>query len=155
MNTKEQILDLYYNEHLKQNEIAKIIGKTCPYVSKVVKTDKRNKQEKESRKKTNAENRKVYLQEYFKTYNRPKKDDNRYEQMVAQQKQDAMELSYTTNIMSDYAFATWNLSAYHTNSKGNLVVDRKLKVGFDIPKTINMNIKVPIQKYKHVCCFSR
>lgn len=155
MNTKEQILDLYYNEHLKQNEIAKIIGKSCPYVSKVVKTDKRNKQEKESRKKTNAENRKVYLQEYFKTYNRPKKDDNSYEQMVAQQKQDAMELSFTTNIMSDYAFAKWNLSAYHTNSKGNLVVDRKLKVGFDIPKTINMNIKVPIQKYKHVCCFSR
>ena len=75
--------------------------------------------------------------------------------MVAQQKQDAMELSFTTNIMSDYAFAKWYLSAYHTNSKGNLVVDRKLKVGFDIPKTINMNIKVPIQKYKHVCCFSR
>ena len=155
MNTKEQILDLYYNEHLKQNEIAKIIGKSCPYVSKVVKTGKRNKQEKESRKKTKAENRKVYLQEYIKTYNRPKKDDNSYEQMVAQQKQDAMEFSFTTNIMSDYAFAKWNLSAYHTNSKGNLVVDRKLKVGFDIPKIINMNIKVPIQKYKHVCCFSR
>ena len=72
MNTKEHILDLYYNHHLKQNEIAKIVGKSCPYVSKVVKTDKRNKQEKETRKKTNAENRKVYLQEYFKTYDRPK-----------------------------------------------------------------------------------
>ena len=53
MNTKEQILDLYYNEHLKQNEIAKVVGKSCPYVSKVVKTDDRNKQEKENRKKTN------------------------------------------------------------------------------------------------------
>lgn len=155
MNTKEQILDLYYNGHLKQNEIAKIVKKSCPYVSKVVKADNRNKQEKETRKKTNAENRKVYLQEYFKTYDRPKKNDNSYEQMIAQQKQDAMELSYTTNNMSDYAFAKWNSNVYHTNSKGNLVIDRKLKVGFDIPKTINMNIKVPIQKYKHVCCFSR
>lgn len=148
MNTKEQILNLYYNRHLKQNEIAKIVGKSCPYVSKVVKTDKRNKQEKETRKKTSAENRKVYLQEYFKTYDRPKKDDNSYEQMVAQQKQDAMELSYTTNNMSDYAFAKWNSSAYHTNSKGNLVIDRKLKVGSDVPKSINMNIKVSTQKYK-------
>lgn len=155
MNTKEQILDLYYNHHLKQNEIAKIVGKSCPYVSKVVKANNRNKQEKEIRKKTNAKNRKVYLQEYFKTYDRPKKDDNSYEQMIARQKQDAIELSYTTNNMSDYAFAKWNSSAYHTNSKGNLVIDRKLKVGFDIPQTINMNIKVPIQKYKHVCCFSR
>lgn len=56
MSTKEQILDLYYNQHLKQNEIAKIVGKSCPYISKVVKADKRNKQEKETRKKTNAWN---------------------------------------------------------------------------------------------------
>lgn len=150
MNTKEQILDLYYNEHLKQNEIAKIVGKSCPYVSKVVKADNRNKQEKENRKKTNAENRKVYLQEYFKTYDRP---NNSYEQMLAQQKQDAMELSYTNNNMSDYALAKWS-SIYHTNSKGNLVMDRKLKVGSDVPKSINMNIKVPTQKYKNRYVYS-
>ena len=154
MNTKEQILDLYYNQHLKQNKIAKIVGKSCPYVSKVVKADNRNKQEKETRKKTNAENRKVYLQEYFKTYDRPKKDDNSYEQMVAQQKQDAMELSYNSNTMSDYVFAKWNSSAYHTNNKGNLVIDRKLKVGYDVPKSINMNIKVPTQKYKNRYVYS-
>lgn len=148
LDTKEQILNLYYNEHLKQNEIAKIVGKSCPYISKVVKTDKRNKQEKENRKKTNAENRKVYLQEYFKTYDRPKKDDNTYEQVLAQQKQDAMELSYNNNTMSDYALAKWS-SIYHTNNKGNLSIDSKLKVGADIPKSINMNIKVPTQKYKN------
>lgn len=153
MNTKEQILDLYYNQHLKQNEIAKIVEKSCPYVSKVVKADNRNKQEKENRKKTNAESRKVYLQEYFKTYDRPKKDDNSYEQMIAQQKQDSLELSYSNN-MSDYAFAKWNSSAYHTNSKGNLVIDRKLKVGFDVPKSINMNVKVPTQKYKNRYVYS-
>lgn len=153
MDTKEQILNLYYNRHLKQNEIAKILGKSCPYISKVVKTDKRNKQEKETRKKTNAENRKVYLQEYFKTYDRPKKDDNSYEQMLAQQKQDAMELSYNNNTMSDYALAKWS-SIYHTNSKGNLSIDSKLKVGADIPKTINMNIKVPTQKCKYIYVYS-
>ena len=154
MNTKEQILDLYYNRHLKQNEIARIVGKSCPYVSKVVKTDKRNKKEKESRKKTNAENRKVYLQEYFKTYARPKKDDNSYEQMIAQQIQDSMELSFSNNNISDYAFVKWNSSAYHTNNKGNLVIDRKLKVGFDVPKSVNMTIKIPTQKYKNRCVYS-
>ena len=153
MNTKEQILDLYYNRHLKQNEIAKIVGKSCPYISKVVKADNRNKQEKETREKTNAENRRVYLQEYFKTYDRPKKDDNSYEQMLAQQKQDAMELSYTNDNMSDYALAKWS-SIYHTNSKGNLVLYRNLKVGFDVPKSININIKVPTQKYKNRYVYS-
>lgn len=84
MSNKEKILDLYYNHHLKQNKIAEIVGTTTQYVSKVVRADKRNKQEKEKRKEENSENRKVYLQEYFKTYDRPKKEDNSYEQMLAQ-----------------------------------------------------------------------
>ena len=154
MSNKEKILDLYYNQHLKQNEIAKLVGTTAQYVSKVVRADKRNKEEKEKRKIENFENRKVYMQEYFKTYNRPKKDDNSYEQMVAQQRQDSLELSFSNNIISDYAFAKWNSSAYHTNSKGNLVLNRNLKVGFDVPKSINMNIKVPTQKYKNRCVYS-
>ena len=154
MSNKEQILNLYYNEHLKQKEIADIVGTSTQYVSKVVRADKRNKQEKEKRKKENSENRKVYLQEYFKTYDRPKKEDNSYEQMLAQQKQDSMELSYSRQNISDYTFAKWNSSAYHTNSKGNLVLNRNLKVGFDVPKSINMNIKVPTQKYKHKYCYS-
>ena len=146
MSNKEKILDLYYNQHLKQNEIAKIVDTTTQYVSKVVRTDKRNIEEKEKRKKENSENRKIYLQEYFKTYNRPKKDDNSYEQMIAQQIQDSMELSFSNSNISDYAFVKWNSSAYHTNNKGNLVIDRKLKVGFDVPKSVNMNIKIPTQK---------
>lgn len=154
MSNKEKILDLYYNQHLKQNEIAKLVGTTAQYVSKVVRADKRNKEEKEKRKTENSENRKVYMQEYFKTYNRPKKDDNTYEQMVAQQIQDSLELSFSNNIISDYAYAKWNSSAYHTNSKGNLVLNRNLKVGFDVPKSINMNIKVPTQKYKNRCVYS-
>lgn len=154
MTNKEKILDLYYNQHLKQNQVAKIVGVTTQYVSKIVRTDKRNKQEKENRKQENKEKRKVYLREYFKTYDRPTKEDNTYEQLMALQRQDAIELSYSSNNISDYAFSKWNSSAYHTNSKGNLVIDRKLKVGFDVPKSINMNIKVPTQKYKNKYVYS-
>ena len=49
MSNKEKILDLYYNQHLKQNEIAKLVGISTQYVSKVVRADKRNKEEKEKR----------------------------------------------------------------------------------------------------------
>lgn len=154
MSNKEQILDLYYNEHLKQKEIADIVGTSTQYVSKVVRADKRNKEEKENRKQTNSEKRKIYMQNYFKTYNRPKKEDLAYQQMIAQLEQDILELSFKNNNTSDYDFAKWNSSAYHTNSKGNLVLNRNLKVGFDVPKSINMNIKVPTQKYKHKYCYS-
>lgn len=154
MNTKEHILDLYYNKHLKQNEIAKIVGKSSPYISRIVKADKRNNQEKETRKQINKEKRIAYLQDYFTNYERPKKSDNTYEQMKAVQKQDAMELSYNNQHLSDYTYVKCNLGAYHRNSNGNLIIDRKLNVGFDVPKKLNMNIKVPTQKYKHKYCFS-
>ena len=154
MNNKEQILDLYYNKHLKQKEIADIVGTSTQYVSKVVRADSRINQEKESRKQTNSEKRKIYMQNYFKTYDRPKKEDLAYQQMIAQIEQDILELSFKNNNISDYAFVKWNSSAYHTNSKGNLVLNRNLKVGFDVPKSINMNIKVPTQKYKHKYCYS-
>lgn len=158
MSNKEQILDLYYNEHLKQKEIADIVGTSTQYVSKVVRGDKRNKEEKENRKQTNSEKRKIYMQNYFKNYDRPKKEDLAYQQMIAQLEQDILELSCknnnNNNNISDYSYAKWNSSAYHTNSNENLVLNRNLKVGFDVPKSINMNIKVPTQKYKHKYCYS-
>ena len=62
MSNKDKILDLFYNEHLKQKEIADIVGTSTQYVSKVVRADKRNKEEKENRKQTNSEKRKIYMQ---------------------------------------------------------------------------------------------
>lgn len=140
MDIKEQILDLYYNQHLKQNEIAKIIGTSNQYVSKIVKSDNRINSEKEKRKLENKEKRTIYLQEYFKTYNKPKKEDTLYQELQELQKQDALELSYTSFTISDYNFAKWNLSAYHTNKKGNLVLNRNVVTGYDVPKSIKMTV---------------
>ena len=154
MDKKEQILDLYFNKHLKQTEIAKKVNASQQYISKIIKKDERYEDEKSSRKSSNAEKRKIAQAEYQKNYVRKKDKDIAYEQLLAQQRQDSMELSFSNNNISDYAFAKWNSSAYHTNSKGNLVLNRNLKVGFDVPKSINMNIKVPTQKYKNRCVYS-
>ena len=151
---KERILDLFFNEHLKQVEIAKIVGVKKQYVSKIVKADSRYAEAKQNKIEENAIKRKEYLKDYYKTYKRPKQEDNSYEQLKAQQLQDSLELSYSSGNINDYAFAKWNISAYHRNSKGNLVLNRGLNVGFDVPKTINMNIKVPTQKYRDRCLCS-
>ena len=147
---KEKILDLFFNEHLKQVDIAEMLDISKQYVSKIVKADSKYEKAKENKLKQNAIKRKEYLKEYFKTYQRTKCEDNSYENLKAQLNQDTLELSYYSDI-SDYAFAKWNISAYHRNKKGNLVLNKDLKVGFNVPKTINMNIPVPTQKYKHKC----
>lgn len=151
VDNKEKILDLFFNEHLKQIDIAKILDLSKQYVSKILKADSRYTEAKQNKKKKNAIKRKEYLKEYNHTYKRPKKEDNSYEQMKAQQIQDSLELSYSSGGISDYAFAKWNISAYHRNKKGNLVLNKCLNVGFDVPKTINMNIPVPTQKFKNKC----
>ena len=152
---KEKILDLFFNEHLKQINIAQILDVSKQYVSKILKADSRYAEAKQNKLKENAIKRKEYLTEYFKTYQRPKDEDNSYEQMKAQQNQDSLELSYyNSGYINDYAFAKWNLSAYHRNKKGNLILNKDLKVGFDVPRTVNMNIKVPTQKYKNRCLCS-
>ena len=157
MNTgkKEKILDLFFNEHLEQINIAKELDVSKQYVSKIVRADNRYENAKQNKLQKNATKRKEYLKDYFKTYKRPKQEDNSYEQLKAQQNQDSLELShYNSGYINDYAFVKWNSSAYRANSKGNLVLIKGLKVGYDVPKTINMNIKVPTQKYKHRCCIS-
>lgn len=51
MSNKEKILDLYYNQHLKQNKIAGIVGTTTQYVSKVVRTKKKRRKRKTQKRK--------------------------------------------------------------------------------------------------------
>ena len=151
MENRENILDLYFNKHLKQKEIATIVGVSKQYVSKVIKADSRCKEEKQTRKDENAIKRKDYLKEYYKNYDRPKIEDNSYEQLQALLYQDSLELSYSSNNINDYAFAKYNLSIYRRDKNGNLKLSRGIKVGGDVPKSINMNIKVPTQKYKYKC----
>lgn len=146
MNTKKQILDLFYTEHLKQKEIADIVATSTQYVSKVVRADKRNKEEKECRKQTNSEKRKIYMQNYFQNYDRPKKEDNSYEQMLAQQKQDSIELSFSNNIISDYFFAKWNRGMYnYDKNSSDLVLKRNIVVPFDVPKRVR-NVINPVKR---------
>ena len=151
MENRENILDMYFNKHLKQKEIATIVGVSKQYVSKVIKADSRCKKEKQTRKDENAIKRKDYLKEYYKNYDRPKIEDNSYEQLQALLYQDSLELSYSSSNINDYAFAKYNSSIYHRDKNGNLKLNKGIKVGNDVPKTINMNIPVPTQKYKYKC----
>ena len=140
MDKKEQILDLYFNKHLKQTEIAKKVNASQQYISKIIKKDEKYEDEKSSRKSSNAEKRKIAQAEYQKNYVRKKDKDIAYEQLLAQQRQDALELSYNSHPLSNYAFKKANSSIYTYDSiKNQFVMIRGIKAGFDAPKRISMN----------------
>ena len=140
LNKKERILDLYFNKHLKQTEIAEKVNASQQYISKIIKKDEKYENEKSSRKSSNAEKRKIAQAEYQKNYVRKKDKDIAYEQLIAQQRQDALELSYNSHPLSNYAFKKANSSIYTYDSiKNQFVMIRGIKAGFDAPKRISMN----------------
>lgn len=138
LDKKEQILDLYFNKHLKQKEIADIINVSQQYISKTIKEDGRYEQEKSSRKSINSEKRKIAQAEYQKNYVRSSKKDIIYEQLLELQKQDAIELSYNAHPLSDYACKKANSSIYHYDSKKNqYIMQRGIKASIDLPRRIS------------------
>lgn len=144
---------MYYNEHDKPINIAKELNVNPSYITKIIKNDIRYIQEKEYRAEISKENRKIAKREWIRNKRQSENDKQLYEFVKQQHIEASKELSYSSE-MNDLAYRKWNSSAYHRNCKGNLVIDRKLKVGADVPKSINMNIKIPTQKYKKKYCYS-
>ena len=153
IDTKNYILDKYYSEHEKPSIIAKEIGVNPSYITKIVKNDTRYIQEKAYRTQISKENRKVAKREWIRNKRQNETDKELYEFVKRRHIEASKELSYSYE-MSDLAYRKWNPNAYHTNKKGNLIIDRKLNVGSDVPKSINRNIKISTQKYKKKYCYS-
>ena len=153
IDNKSYILDKYYNEHEKPTIIAKELHVDPSYITKIIKKDTRYIQEKEYRAQISRENRKIVKRDWIRNKRQSESDKQLYEFVKQQHIEASKELSYSSE-MSDLAYRKWNSSAYHRNSKGNLIIDRRLKVGSDVPKSINMNIKIPTQKYKKKYCYS-
>ena len=153
IDNKSYILDKYYNEREKPTIIAKELNVDPSYITKITKKDARYKQEKEYRAEVSRENRKIAKREWIRNKRQNDADKELYEFVKQQHIEASKELSYSSE-MSDLAYIKWNSSAYHRNSKGNLIINRRLKVGSDVPKSINMNIKIPTQKYKKKYCYS-
>lgn len=147
MNKKEEIAKLYYEEHLIQENIAKKIGVTQGYVSQVIKADERYINNKEIKHQESLQKKANYNKEYYKTYKRPKKDDDSYAQQQAQLDKDSLELSYTSWHISDLAFAKWNRQMFkYDKNSSDLVLKRNIVVSCDVPKRVSNVVNASTRK---------
>lgn len=138
-DAKQEILDLYYGEHMRPVDIAPIVKKSPQYVSKVVKKDSRYESEKEYRHIQSSEKKKAYNRKYYKTYVRnakEKEDRELYYKLLATINKDNQILSTKTEI-SDIDFAKWNRSIYGYSKKfSDLVLKKGINVTKDVPRKI-------------------
>lgn len=75
---KENIITLFYIEHLKVKEIAEKVNTSSAYITKIIKQDTRYIQEKEYRKAISKDKRKVAQNNFIKNKREKQKIDDNY-----------------------------------------------------------------------------
>lgn len=152
MTKKEEILQMYFGDHKKQESIAELVGVSQSYISQVIQKDSRYTKEKETRHKESMQKKTEYNKEYNKTYIRKRKNNviEEYYALLELLKKDNKFLS-TKYEMLDIAFAKWNRSIYqYDKNSSNLVLKRGINVTKDVPRVVRNVVKASSIKSSNV-----
>lgn len=152
MTKKEEILQMYFGDHKKQESIAELVGVSQSYISQVIQKDSRYTKEKETRHKESMQKKVEYNKEYNKTYIRKRKNNviEEYYALLELLKKDNKFLS-TKYEMLDIAFAKWNRSIYqYDKNSSNLVLKRGINVTKDVPRVVRNVVKASSIKSSNV-----
>lgn len=134
--SKEDIINLFYIEHLKVKEIAERMNVTSAYITKVIKQDVRYMSEKDFRKAISKDKRRITQNNFIKNKREKQRMEDNYQAIKAQHDQASRELS-KSKYLSNENYRKWNYSAYKYNpSKKRYEFDEKLTRSYAIPKYI-------------------
>ena len=136
--TKDKIIELFYNQHLRPTDISKKLKVKMPYITRIIQTDSRYIEEKEARKQENREKQKeqkrIYAQNKREKERQEKQD---YQKLLVQINNDNKFLS-TKRKVSDEKYAIWNRSAYdYDENTSDLILKDKIVAGFNVAKRVN------------------
>lgn len=139
----EGILKMYFEEHMKQKDIADFFKVSAEYVSKVVRNDDRYQEEKQRRHQEAKLRKAKYNKKYLETYERKKdkSDKEDYEKLQALLDSDGKQMSRHSFGISTDAFVKSNISAYKQDKDGNLILDDKIKTSYALPKKYKRKVK--------------
>lgn len=144
------IISKFYDFHEKPNDIAKELEVSSSYITKIIKKDDRYSSEKAYRQEISKENRKVSKREWIKNKRKTEADKQLDEMLKKQHIEASKELSYSYE-MSDLAYVKWNRSAFvYEKNSSDLVLNKKLKCGADVPKRVSNVISPNFIKSKKV-----
>lgn len=133
----DEIIKKYFQDKMKQIDIANELNISKYKVSRVVTKDSRYKKEKERRKQANQKKNREETKEYINKIRKKKKDDIGYAQLKQAHIQATAELSGGRKSISNRAFRDWNTSIYQYDSRTQSYKLRKgIITGVDVPKKI-------------------
>ena len=136
--TKDKIIELFYNQHLRPTDISNKLDVKMPYITRIIQTDSRYIEEKETRKQENREKQKeqkrIYAQNKREKERQEKQD---YQKLLVQINNDNKFLS-TKRQVSDLKYTKWNRSAYdYDENTSDLILKDKIVAGFNVAKRVS------------------
>ncbi len=132
--TKDKIVELFYEMHLRPTDIAQELNVVKSYVTKIIQNDSRYVQEKELRKNNNKEKNKIVKREYIQK--KRAKEKQEYLAMLIQINKDNEYLSNKKQL-SDLQFSKWNRQMYeYCKNSSDLQLKSGINVGYNVPKRI-------------------
>ena len=135
-----EITRLFYDEHLRPTDIAKQIGVSKSYVTKIIQKDEKYIKEKEYRSNISKENHKACKRNYINKRRQTEKQE--YQAMIIQINKDNEYLSTQIQI-SDLDFARWNRQMFrYDKNSSDLVLRRGFTFACDVPKRIRNVVNV-------------
>ena len=134
------VVNLYFNEHLKVKDIALVVKVSEPSVSRIIKTDARYIDEKEQRKYNSKQKHTRETVKYIKATREQRKIDEAYYVLEEQHKQASFELSKNKHL-SNESYRNWNTSAYSYDDRKKCFEFRdNLGRAADVPKYVKVKI---------------
>ena len=139
MVDKNKIIVLFYEEKLKQIEIAQRLKISKSFVSKIVREDKRYQEEKNTRKNQNKKKHNKQIQNIVEEKRRIQRHKNSVDDLALKvmHNQASLELSQGRKPINNRTYRDWNPSIYKYNEKTQSYRLKKgITVGADVPKNI-------------------
>ena len=146
--TKDKIIDLFYEKHLRPSDIANELKVAKSYITKVIQKDSRYIEEKESRKAKNKEMNKIQKRVCAK--NRREKEKQEYEKLMLLINNDNVILS-TKKKENDLQEAKWNRSVYeYDENSSDLVLNPNVNAGYNLAKRVRNIVNPDSIKSKRI-----
>ena len=146
--TKDKIIELFYEKHLRPSDIANELKVAKSYITKVIQKDSKYIEEKESRKAKNKEKNKIQKRVCAK--NRRKKEKQEYEKLILLINNDNVILS-TKKKENDLQDAKWNRSVYeYDENSSDLVLNPNVNAGYNLAKRVRNIVNPDSIKSKRI-----
>ena len=149
--TKDKIIELFYEKHLRPSDIANELKVAKSYITKVIQKDSKYIEEKESRKAKNKEKNKIQKRVCAKNRREKEKQERQeYEKLILLINNDNVILS-TKKKENDLQDAKWNRSVYeYDENSSDLVLNPNVNAGYNLAKRVRNIVNPDSIKSKRI-----